>query len=283
MGLTIHYSFQAQGSEAQARELMHALHQTAQDLPFKELGQIVELSGAQCDASSRPRNDSLGWLLVQATESIEFKPEGRKRNPSYTTWYNVPPARLIAFDTWPGEGCEAANFGLCQYPAVIQTDRGPLKTGLADWHWSSFCKTQYASDPKLGGVPNFLRCHLTVIAMLDRAKALGCLGEVSDEGGFWARRNVPKLVEEVGSWNELMAAFGGTLKDLLGSGPLGIQAAIAAYPNFEQLEAAGQTNLPPEYKHLVKLISRVGASLWQTDQQPGAEAGRESAPSNASS
>ena len=31
---------------------------------------------------------------------------------------------------------------------------------------------------------NFLQCHLAVIAMLDKAKELGCLADVSDEGCF---------------------------------------------------------------------------------------------------
>jgi hypothetical protein len=260
MGLTIHYSLKAQGNEAQARELIHALHQTAQDLPFKEMGQVVELSGKQCDFNRRPKDDALHWLLVQAAESVEIKPEGRKQNPRCTTWYEVLPSRLIAFDTWPGEGCEAANFGLCQFPAEIDTPRGALKTGLLGWHWSSFCKTQYASDPRCGGVPNFLRCHLTVVAMLDRAKALGCLEHVSDEGDFWKKRNLPALVQEIGSWNEMIAAFGGKLKDLMGDGPLNLESAIAQFPNFEQLEAAGQNKLPPEIQKLFALIERVAAT-----------------------
>jgi hypothetical protein len=49
MVLTLHYSLKAQGSDAQARKLINALHQTAQDLPFKELGNIVDLSGDLCD------------------------------------------------------------------------------------------------------------------------------------------------------------------------------------------------------------------------------------------
>jgi hypothetical protein len=53
MGLTIHYSLKARGSDAQARKLIHALHQTAQDLPFKELGNVVDLSGDQCDFNKR--------------------------------------------------------------------------------------------------------------------------------------------------------------------------------------------------------------------------------------
>jgi hypothetical protein len=267
MGLTIHYSFQAQGSDAQARELIHALHQTAQDLPFKELGQVVELSGQQCNADNRPKDDALSWLLIQATESVEVKPQGWKRNQDYTTWYDFPPSRLIAFDSWPGEGCEASNFGLCQYPAEIDTAHGRVPTGLSGWHWSSFCKTQYASDPKCGGVGNFLQCHLTVIAMLDRAKQLGCLASVSDEGGFWEKRDVQALVQEIGSWNEMLAAFGGKLKDLLRGGTLTVESAIAQYPNFEQLEAAGQSKLPPGLQKLFALMERVAAT-----HQPGPEA-----------
>ena len=259
MGLTIHYSLKAQGNDAQARQLIRALHQTAQDLPFKELGQVVELSGRECDFSKRPQDDNLRWLLVQAAESVEFKPEGRQRNPGYSTAFNVVPSRLIGFDTWPGEGCEAANFGLCQYPAVLDTAYGRLRTRLSGWRWRSFCKTQYASDPRCGGVPHFLQCHLTVIAMLDRAKELGCLEEVSDEGGFWEKRNLPELVQEIGSWNEMIAAFGGKLKDLLGDGPLNLESAIAQFPNFERLEAAGLSQLPPELQKLFALIERVAA------------------------
>jgi hypothetical protein len=115
-------------------------------------------------------------------------------------------------------------------------------------------KTQYSSDPQCGGVPNFLRCHLTVIAMLDRAKQLGCLGLVSDEGGFWEQRNVEALVKEIGSWNEMIAAFGGRLKDVLGCG---VEMPIADYPNFEALELAGQSQLPPGIDQLARLIKQV--------------------------
>jgi hypothetical protein len=119
-------------------------------------------------------------------------------------------------------------------------------------------------------VPNFLRCHLTVIAMLDRAKQLGCLEEVSDEGGFWKRRDLPALVREIGSWNEMIAAFGGKLKDLVGSGSRELESAIAQFPNFEQLEAAGQSKLPPELQKLFALMERVAAGPHN-----GGEAGRE--------
>ncbi|MGH7970949.1 MAG: hypothetical protein ACREIC_19690 [Limisphaerales bacterium] len=45
MGLTIHYSLNSPATDAQALQVVQALHQTAQDVAFKELGEIVELSG----------------------------------------------------------------------------------------------------------------------------------------------------------------------------------------------------------------------------------------------
>ena len=83
---------------------------------------------------------------------------------------------------------------------------------LKGWSWLSFCKTHYASDPRCGGLPNFLRCHLGVVALLDEAKNLGILGTV--------------------------------------------EAPIAAYPNFEHLEAEGQRLLPEQLKEMLKALGR---------------------------
>src|ERR1035438_2442612 len=262
MGLTIHYSLEAQGREAHARKLIHALHQTALDLPFKELGQIVELSGDQCDSNQRDREDPLRWLLIQADETVEIPAQGRVMGgQTFRSYQRVRPLRLIAFTAWPGEGCESSNFGLCKFPAVVDSERGPLKTRLSGWRWSSFCKTQYSPDPKCGGVANFLQCHLTVIAMLDKAKELGCVMEVNDEGDFWQKRDLKALDQEIGSWNEMIAALGGRVKDLVGDGQLGVEAPITQYANFEQLELAGQDKLPPGYEKVFQLIQRVGREV----------------------
>ena len=169
MGLTIHYQLKANGIDAAAaRKLVTALHQAAHDLPFKEVGPLVAVAGAGCDYNLRDKEDPLRWLLIQAQESVSL---AHLPGESQYSSGRVSPIRLFAFTTWPGEGCEESNFGLCQFPAeVIDPRHGKLKTKLDGWRWSSFCKTQYASDPKCGGVTNFLRCHLTVIALLDRAK-----------------------------------------------------------------------------------------------------------------
>jgi hypothetical protein len=152
---------------------------------------------------------------------------------------------VIAFSTWPGEGCEPANFGLCRYPAqaTVPDLKQPeqtrtVRTHLGGWRWGSFCKTQYASNPEAGGVPNFLRCHLSVIALLDYARTLGILSSVSDEGGFWEKRDAQALAQTVGTWNELIAGVVGQLKDRLGAE---FVAEIAKFPDFEHLEAKGRS------------------------------------------
>jgi hypothetical protein len=251
MGLTIHYRLKAAGSDADtARKLITSLHQSAHDLPFKEVGPLVEISGVGCHYNRRDKEDPLRWLLIQAQESVSL---AHLPGESQYSSRRVAPVSLFAFTAWPGEGCEEANFGLCQFPTeVIDPRHGKLKTGLDGWLWSSFCKTQYASDPRCGGITNFLRCHLTVIALLDRAKQLGCLGEVSDEGGFWEKRDVAELAKEIGSWNEMIAALGGRLRDRFGDG---VKMPISEFPNFEQLEHAGQTL--PEIEQLARLIHQV--------------------------
>jgi len=249
MGLTIHYKLKAKGTEAEARKIVEQLHSAAQDLPFKELQAIVDLKGDECLFDKRDKEDPLRWLLVQADQTLKLDEH---------TYLGVPPTRIIAFETWPGEGCEAANFGLCQYPASIKHRGKTIRTKMNGWRWSSFCKTQYASDPACGGIENFLRCHLLVVALLDKAKELGCLDEVYDEGKFWEGRDVKALVPEIASWNSMIAAFAGQLKDTLGDG---VVSPITQYSNFEQLELAGQSTLTPETAQLAKLIQQVVKKL----------------------
>lgn len=232
MGLTIHYRLQANTpSPTKARQLLEALRKKALDLPFKEVGEIIDFDGEAADHGRIDKDDENRWLLIQAGQYVNLD----ERH------YHVPPQRLIAFSTWPGQGCEPANFRLGIYPKTIEIEeRGrkkKVRTNLGDWSWSSFCKTQYASNPESGGVENFLRCHLAVVALLDHAATIGILKEVRDEGDFWDRRDVKALATEVGDWNSLIAGWAGRLKDQFGDA---IQAEIANFPNFEHLEAKGR-------------------------------------------
>jgi len=246
MGLTIHYSLKCDFDDFQdIRHCIENLRHRALDLPFEQVGTTVELSGTDCDYESREQDDPHRWLLIQAGQYVDCPGPGKS-----SISYSVPPTHVIAFETVPGPGCEAANFGLCRYPATLQITgeeryvagqgyvrpRRRIQTGLSGWRWSSFCKTQYASDRNYGGIENFLRCHLLVIKMLDHAKNLGILDAVSDEGEFWETRNVQALAQSMGQWNEMVAAFVGQLKDQLGDD---LQAEIIKYPDFEHLEAKG--------------------------------------------
>ncbi|HEV7224210.1 MAG TPA: hypothetical protein VGN42_15990 [Pirellulales bacterium] len=237
MGLTIHYGLQANVNRPnQARQLIERLRQKAVDTPFKEVGKIVDMGGDAADFERLPKDDPNRWLAVQAGQYVE---RGK-------THYRVNPLRLIAFSTWPGEGAEEAHFGLAVYPKTIQIEddacrpprRKRLRTGLGDWTWSSFCKTQYASNPECGGIENFLRCHLAVVKLLDHAAELGILKDVSDEGGYWQNRDMEALAKEVGQWNGMLAAVMGRIKDSLGEGAA-VESKIAKFPNFEHLEAQG--------------------------------------------
>lgn len=238
MGLTIHYGLEADVTRPdQARRLVEQLRQKALDLPFKEVGEIVDVSGEAADFDRRGPDDPDGWLLIQAGRYVV-------RDDKH---FRVSPRRLIAFSTWPGEGAEEANFGLAVYPKTIQVDGQRLRTCLRDWSWASFCKTQYASNPECGGAENFLRCHLAIVKLLDHASELGLLKDVSDEGGYWEHRDVEALAKEVGEWNGMLAAFAGRLKDSIGEGAA-VDSEIAKFPNFEHLEAKGAAQLDQRSK-----------------------------------
>jgi hypothetical protein len=127
-----------------------------------------------------------------------------------------------------------ANFGLALYPDRVKN--GALKTGFTGWYWQSYCMTQYASNPSDGGIANFVRCHTTVVHLLDRAKAMGILESVKDESHFWESRDLTALVETVAKSNRHVAAIVGRAKDAEGQ----IPAPITKFPNFEHLEADGR-------------------------------------------
>lgn len=163
-----------------------------------------------------------------------------------------------------------------------------IKTGLGTgWRYSSFCKTQYASNADCGGIPNFVRCHLSVIHLLDRIGKLPTMKvQIDDEGKYgrsyytdepWAekrvytwhegRYDVKALVEEVSSWNEMIAAQFGAVNDLLkaSGSPLGMESPIQEFPDFEHLEFKGQNQ-----EHLALFLQ---AMKQLADQQRTAEAG----------
>jgi len=59
MGLTIHYKLKTKGTAAASRKLVEALHQQAHDLPFKEVGDLVDLAGDGCLSRHRDQSASV--------------------------------------------------------------------------------------------------------------------------------------------------------------------------------------------------------------------------------
>lgn len=320
MGLTVHYSLKSsQRNPQDIEQTVYQMRQFALDLPFEQVGEIVNLRGSQCDTEARrselqngdEKNETLFWLLIQAGKHVQCP---WNKHISRT----VNPTRIIAFDTWPGPGSEAANFGLCIYPTEVEWEYKPeddqrfqsmdngsvwhrfdwgkwqrhckrrgivrspaahsevrqVPTGVAGWSWGSFCKTQYASDPKCGGIPNFLRCHISLITLLDRMTKLpGLKVKVEDEGKFGSstysddwneaseagrkptyRRHKGQyspaaLVKEVGEWNTMIAGLTGALSDALAGSGIEMEAPIKSFTDFEQLEFRGQNQ-----KHLMPFL-----------------------------
>ncbi len=240
MGLTIHYHLKTELSRpADIRTLVESVRQVALDLPFKEVDEVVEFEGKDADHDEGGKEDEHRWLKIQAGVYLQ---EGNHH-------FSVKPSHIIAFRSWPGEGCEPANIGFCRYPATIEvpTSHGrtkKLRTKLTGWSWGSFCKTQYSSSPECGGIQNFLGCHLCVVKLLDFIKKTGLAQvEVSDEGEYWEKRDLGALAREVGEWNEFIAAFSGMLKDAAGQNGMIVESAIAGFANFEHLEARGLERL----------------------------------------
>jgi hypothetical protein len=170
---------------------------------------------------------------------------------------------VIGFSTYPGSGCEECNVGLSRFPRTVIV--GNRRTGkdhrinVADgdcWKWHSFCKTQYANEHSL---ENFLRCHLSVVAMLDAAKRIGFEVTVNDEGHYWEKRDVHALVREIGEWDQMIAAFGGSLKDVAESAGMKLEAPIFDRKDFEQLEMQGQPQLPAGWGKVVRSLLQTTA------------------------
>ncbi len=198
-------------------QVLEKLRQRALDLPFAEVSELVQREGDAADFEKCEKDDPWGWMLIQARGIVH---QGGRL-------YRVKPLSVIGFRTWPGDGCEEANFGLCRYPATLDvTERfGPrrtLKTGLDGWRWQSFCKTQYAAEVS---TEHFLKCHLLVVTLLDKAKELGILREVNDEGEYWEKRDAEALAREVGEWNAMVRGFSEQLKAQFGG-----EAAIDHVP-----------------------------------------------------
>jgi hypothetical protein len=277
MGLTIHYSLKlpARILAPDIRQKLGSLRQVCLDLPFKEVGELREFNGEECDFEKQDREDPMRWFLIQSDTTVHFKYDRTGKPVRVDGWRDgshgrsILPDHIVGFSTWPGEGCEEANIGLCRFPrttSIPNRSTGKehrVAVGDGAWRWQSFCKTQYANSPECGGLENFLRCHLTVVAMLDAAKKMGFEVDCNDEGGYWQKRDIRALVKEIGQWDAFIAGFAGALKDASEQAGLSLASPITERMDFERLEAAGQTMIPPGMGAALQRLVGLTAAVTQ--------------------
>lgn len=129
--------------------------------------------------------------------------------------------------------------------------------------WSSFCKTQYANDPEVGGWNNFQRAHLSVVAVLEHMQQIGFKVEVNDAGDFWKDRDLAALAKAVGQWDAMIAGMAGIFKDAAEASGQRIESPMLGRANFEHLEARAYKidNLAGHLEKLrAALVPQVAAS-----------------------
>jgi hypothetical protein len=257
MGLTIHYQMKLKCGTRQARELVRRMRDFAASLPFDSVTEVIEVDAPDGrPAFAEPGEGDVPW---QTGDMFIV----RRRSDGEEECVTVPSRHVIAF-TCCVEGSEPAVFGLASYPpvvvhreevVVIEDDGIPttyvgrgdaieFPTGLEGFYgWGGFCKTQFASNPKLGGEANFLKAHVSIVRMLDECRRLGMEVTVHDESKYWDHREEKKLLEELKKWDEMMAGFAGHLCDALEPQGMPVVAPIKDRPDFEHLEARGAERL----------------------------------------
>jgi hypothetical protein len=159
------------------------------------------------------------------------------------------------------EGAESAAIGLATHPPVVVHREDVIKRNKDGsererrlgqgkpiefptrrrgyYSWQSFCKTQYAGNPKLGGEANFLKAHLSLIELLDQLRATGVNVRIRDDTRYAKHRDVNRLLRSLREWDAIIAKFVGTISDALGSESGAVIAPIKERPDFERLEAKG--------------------------------------------
>lgn len=231
MGLTIHYNLKlahagAGVDDLQVRDAVAEARTLA--LKFKRQGRVDAVSKMDFEALRRLACE---WL----TRPVPGQ-------PNTFTGEEIRPVAGHLFRVLVGRDCEPLVLGLCRYD-----DRG--------WRLQGFSKTQYAS---LHGWEHFQRCHCAVIDLLAALRPFGFQVKISDEGGYWPRRSLAGLRQNVDEMNGLVAGVAGALKDGNGSeaSGAGVESPIFRHKNFEHLEAEGAARVAPVLKQLRTALDR---------------------------
>ncbi len=251
MGLTIYYDWKAKIDISSARRMIVRFRDIARKLPFDEVSEIYEQDSPDTKRRFRTYKSSFrqGGLFLPRT-----------REDGLEELVDVPALHALFFFARVN-GAETATIGLASHPPVVVhredlierredgSESGRLlgqgaaiefptrRRGYYSWH--SFCKTQYAGNPKLGGEANFLKAHLSLVELLDQIEAAGVRVRIRDDSRYARHRNVDRLLRCLRDWNAVVARVAGTIQDSLGDAAGSLIAPIKDRPDFEHLEAKG--------------------------------------------
>jgi hypothetical protein len=240
MGLHLCYelALNAATPESTVIARIAALREQARALPFEVVTAVVRLTEDDL-ATRRPLHglafnqleDVVHHSAVWARDELHGRQLGHSEEDRYAHAVEVPRSDrtlAIGFAVAPGRRCEPAAFGLASL-------RGAEGEG-ARWWWHQCCKTQYAS---VVSDDHLLRCHGSLVAMLDAAERIGFETVVRDETGYWQSREPRQLFDAVGRMNHLVARFAGQFTDAVrdaGPDSRQVRGAIFEHPDFERLE-----------------------------------------------
>ena len=251
MGLTIYYDWKAKADTPSARRMIAKFHAIALKLPFDDVSEIHEQDPPDGKSPFHLYEDAFrrGGLYLSRTRA-----DGEHE------LVEVPALHALFFHVRV-RGAESAAIGLATHPPVVLhyedvIQRNPdgseygrivgqgspiefptRRRGYYSWH--SFCKTQYAANPKLGGEVNFLKAHLSLIELLDRIQAAGVKVRIRDDSRYAKHRDVNRLLRSLRSWDAIVANIVGGLSDAMGDQAGKLIAPIKHRPDFEHLEAKG--------------------------------------------
>lgn len=227
MGLSIAYQLHLPASTPRATvaQLVAQLKTAAEELPFAKVGPIITLEAGETlgDMPDPPTAFQYAFRLWASYGPDEDDPE-------HGGFGDVMPD-AIGFTVMPGEHCEPVPIGVAWVPPRDE-DWKVVRGQPWTWHYGAVCKTQYAS---IVSAEHFVRCHTSIVALLDAAVELGFEVTVNDEAGYWESRDVDKLLAQVEHSNRIIAALAGAIHDAVGKKD-GVKAPIFEHPDFERLE-----------------------------------------------
>jgi hypothetical protein len=232
-----------ESTDADAEALVAALRDCALGLPFDAVSTVVRLDEHTMSGPSPIRGLTYDGLedvahhsALWARHELYRRRMGIPDEDEYTRVDTPPDLPVLAygFAVAPGRGSEPASFGLSRL-----TDGQP-----SQWWWHRCCKTQYASNL---GDEHLLRCHGSLVSLLDAAIELGFEVVVRDETGFWESRDPRTLIDAVAEMNRIVARFAGTFVDAVrdaGGDSRQVGGAIFEHPEFERLESPARDRPP---------------------------------------